>query len=198
MTRDRDVAAFGARAAGYEDGWLGRLHHEIADRCVDLVLACAPSPQRILDVGCGTGYLLRRLAQHCPGATELAGIDAAPAMVEAARNAAADGRLSFLAGPAEQLPYPAGTFDVVVSTTSFDHWADQRAGLAQCARVMAPGGHLVLADLFSAWLRPTLVAGRRDKARTRRRATRLLAGAGFHSVAWHHVYPLIHAATAQK
>ena len=125
MTRDRDVAAFGARASGYEDGWAGRLHHEIADRCADLALARSPSPSRVLDVGCGTGYLLRRLAARCPAATELAGIDAAPAMVAVAREAAvreaADGRLSFQAGTAEQLPYPAGTFDLVVSTTSFDH-----------------------------------------------------------------------------
>jgi SAM-dependent methyltransferase len=38
---------------------------------------------------------------------------------------------------AERLPWPAATFDLVVSTTSFDHWTDQRAGLAECARVLA-------------------------------------------------------------
>jgi ubiquinone/menaquinone biosynthesis C-methylase UbiE len=198
VTRDRDIAAFGARAPGYEDGWAGRLHHEIADRCADLALARSPSPSRVLDVGCGTGYLLRRLAARCPAATGLAGIDAAPAMVAVAQEAAADGRLSFQVGPAEQLPYPAETFDLVVSTTSFDHWADQRAGLAQCARVMAPGGCLVLADLFSPWLLPTLVGSRRHKARTRRRADRLLATAGLRPVGWHHLYPLLQAVTADK
>ena len=195
MNRDRDVAAFGERAPAYEDGWLGRLHHEIADRCADLALARSPSPRRILDVGCGTGYLLRRLAQRCPAATELAGIDAAPEMVQAAGG---DGRLSFLVGTAEQLPYPAGTFDLVVSTTSFDHWAGQQAGLAQCARVLAPGGYLVLADLFSAWLLPTLVGGRRHKARTRRRAGRLLTAAGLRPIAWQRLYPFLQAVTAGK
>jgi ubiquinone/menaquinone biosynthesis C-methylase UbiE len=198
VTRDRDVAAFGARAPAYEDGWLGRLHHDIADRCADLALASGPPPRRILDVGCGTGYLLRRLAQRCPAATELAGVDAAPAMVEVARKAAADGRLGFTVGTAEQLPYPAGAFDLVVIVTSFDHWADQQAGLAQCARVLAPGGHLLLADLFSVWLRPTLVAGRRGKARTKGRATRLLTTAGFQSLAWHRLYPFLQAATAAR
>jgi ubiquinone/menaquinone biosynthesis C-methylase UbiE len=68
VARDRDVAAFDARAPGYESGWLGRLHHQIADRTADLALTLTPAPRRILDVGCGTGYLLRRLATRCPQA----------------------------------------------------------------------------------------------------------------------------------
>jgi hypothetical protein len=85
----------------------------------------------------------------------------------------------------------------VVSTTSFDHWSDQRAGLGECARVLAPGGRLVLVDQFSVWLIPTLVVGRRGRARTPRRAGRLLVDAGFTSVAWHRIYAvIINAATA--
>jgi len=150
-----------------------------------------PAPGRVLDVGCGTGYLPRLLAQRCPQASELAGIDPAPAMIEAAEQAAGDQRLRFTVGAAERLPYPDGAFDLVVSTTSFDHWAGQRAGLGECARVLAPGGHLVLADLFSPLLRPTLLAGRRGKARTRRRASQLLIAAGFTGLAWHDLYAVI-------
>src|SRR5438477_7961952 len=139
MPGDRDVAAFEQRARGYEDGWRGRLHHEIANRTADLALTCVPAPRRVLDVGCGTGYLLGRLAARAPQAEVLAGIDAAPAMVEVAAAAAADDRLRCVVGTAEQPPWPAAAFDLVVSTTSFDHWADQRTGLAECARVLAPG-----------------------------------------------------------
>jgi ubiquinone/menaquinone biosynthesis C-methylase UbiE len=131
MARDRDVAAFGERAPGYDEGWRGRMHHQIADRTADLALTCVPAPRRILDVGCGTGYLLGRLAARAPQAQVLAGIDAAPAMIEVARAAAADDRLRFVVGTAERLPWPAATFDLVVSTTSFDHWADQREGLVR-------------------------------------------------------------------
>ncbi|MGO9297425.1 MAG: class I SAM-dependent methyltransferase [Streptosporangiaceae bacterium] len=191
MARDRDIAAFDARAPGYEEGWLGQLHHQIADRTADLAVGRVPAPQRILDVGCGTGYLLRQLAARCPQARELAGIDPAPAMVAAAQQAAADDRLRLQSGTAEHLPWPAGTFDLVVSTTSFDHWADQQAGLAECARVLVPGGTLVLTDQFSAWLLPTLIGTRRHKARTKLRATRLLATAGFRSVQWHNLYAVI-------
>jgi ubiquinone/menaquinone biosynthesis C-methylase UbiE len=199
MARDRDVAAFGERAQGYDEGWRGELHHQIADRTADLALTCVPAPRRILDVGCGTGYLLGRLAARAPRAEALAGIDAAPAMIGVATGAAADSRLRLVVGAAERLPWPAGTFDLVVSTTSFDHWVDQRAGLVQCARVLAPGGCLILADLFSALLLPTLLAGRRGKARTKRRATRLVTAAGLHSPQWHRLYAvIIQAVTATK
>lgn len=192
MAHDRDVGAFGQRAAGYEEGYIGQMHREIADRTVDLALAGEPSPGRVLDVGCGTGYLLRQLAARAPEAHELIGIDAAPAMISAAEAKAADDpRLRFAVGVSESLPFPDASFDLVVSTTSFDHWGDQRTGLAECARVIAPGGHLVLVDQFSAWLWPTLIGARRGKARTRRRATRLLAGAGFTSWRWHTLYAVI-------
>jgi ubiquinone/menaquinone biosynthesis C-methylase UbiE len=199
MARDRDVAAFGERAQGYDEGWRGRMHHQIADRAADLALTRVPAPGRILDVGCGTGYLLGRLAARLPQAEVLAGIDAAPAMIAVAGAAAADDRLRFMVGTAERLPWPAESFDLAVSTTSFDHWADQRAGLAECSRVLAPGGCLVLADLFSVLLVPTLLGGRRGKARTKRRATRLVTAAGLHSPQWHRLYAvIIQAVTATK
>jgi ubiquinone/menaquinone biosynthesis C-methylase UbiE len=107
--------------------------------------------------------------------------------------------VQFATATAEKLPYPQETFDLVISTTSFDHWADQRAGLAECFRVLVPGGRLVLIDLFSGWLVPTLLAGRRGKARTKRRAIRLLAEAGFPAPQWHDLYAvIIRAAIAAK
>jgi hypothetical protein len=57
--------------------------------------------------------------------------------------------------------------------------------------VTVPGGWLVLTDLFSGWLAPTLVGGRRHKARTKRRASRLLAAAGFQAVQWHDVEAVV-------
>jgi ubiquinone/menaquinone biosynthesis C-methylase UbiE len=197
------VEAFDERSAGYEQGWLGRLHHEIADRTADVALAVAPSPARILDVGCGTGYLLRLLASRYPEAAELAGVDPAPGMIKVAAASAAPGapagdeRLKFSAGVAEQLPYQDGSFDLVVSVTSFDHWSDQLAGLRECHRVLVPGGHLVLVDQLSSWLVPTLIFSRSGKARTKGRAGRLVGAAGFGSVAWHGVYAvIINAVTA--
>jgi len=199
MPHDRDVQAFDDRAATYESGYLGRLHHEISDRVADLALRQVPAPRRVLDVGSGTGYLLGVLAGRLPDAVELTGVDAAPFMVTVARANAPDERLRFLHGTAEQLPVPDSSYDLVVSATSFDHWTDQAVGLTECARVLAPGGTLVLADQFSLLLLPTLLAGRRGKARTRTRATRLVTAAALRTPKWHRLYAvLIQAVTAVR
>jgi ubiquinone/menaquinone biosynthesis C-methylase UbiE len=199
VASERDVEAFDDRAEVYESGWRGRLHHQIADEVAALVGRLAPNPRCVLDVGCGTGYLLRELAEKFPAAQVLRGIDAAPRMAEVARAMASDIRLSFNVGFAEHLPYESTSFDLVLSTTSFDHWHDQERGLAECARVLEPEGHLVLADLFSRGLIPTLFGSRRRKARTRERLTPLLAGAGLGSPSWHSLQtPLMAAAEVMK
>jgi len=195
----RDVAAYDERAGQYERGWRGRLHHTIGDRTAALTTSIGGRPRRVLDVGCGTGYLLRALASRYPEAEELAGINAAPNMIDTARAQTDDKRLTFTGGVAEHLPYPDASIDLVVSSTSFDHWSDQYAGLSECARVLRTGGHLVLVDQFSRLLVPTLALSRRGKERTRARADRLLLRAGFDRPRWHRLHAvIINAAVATK
>jgi SAM-dependent methyltransferase len=191
VSRDRDVKAFHDRANHYEEGWRGRMHREIAIRSADVALSSNHIPRCVLDLGCGTGLLLRLLADRLPEAETLFGIDAAAGMIAAAKSVAKDDRLRFSQGVAESLPYPDASFDLVISTTSFDHWEDQGAGLCEAARVLAQDGHFVLTDLFSMLLVPTMLLGHRDRARTRRRAERLLRAAGFRTVEWHSRYRLI-------
>ena len=184
--KDRDVAAFDRRAAGYESGAIGRMHQQIAESVANIALVVTPGARQVLDVGCGTGAMLRLLASRLPDAKTLIGIDPAPSMLRAATSVEAlDPRISFSAGVAEELPFADNDFDLLVSTTSFDHWADQALGLAECARVLRPGAPLVLCDLFSPLLVPTMWIGHRDKARTRSRANALLTAAGFSSLTWH-------------
>ncbi len=193
---DRNITTFAERAPRYDEGWLGRFHHDLARRAAAVALSSQPKPRRILDVGCGTGYLLGLLASRCPDAVELAGVDPAAPMIAVARVAAADRRITFVVGVAEQLPYPDDHFDLVLSTTSFDHWRDQRAGVVECARVLTADGRLIIADLFSRSLIPTLIGSRKGRGRTQPRAGRLLAGAGLQVTAWHDVVPLIKVVVA--
>nr|BFE99812.1 hypothetical protein GCM10020241_14880 [Streptoalloteichus tenebrarius] len=97
----------------------------------------------MLDVGCGTGRLLARLAARWPD-TRLAGVDPAPRMAAVAARQVPAAVVSV--GAAEALPIEDAGVDVVVSTTSFGHWADQRAGLREVARVLRPGGVCVVVE----------------------------------------------------
>jgi ubiquinone/menaquinone biosynthesis C-methylase UbiE len=198
MAHERDVVAFDARAPDYELGWLGRLHHDIAERTLAIALALDPKPRRLLDIGCGTGYLLRQAAEQLPDATKFVGIDPAAGMIDAARAAATDDRLTFQHGTAEELAFPDSSFDLVLASTSFDHWSDQRAGLAETARVLTKGGHFVLADLLSLWLLPTTLTVRRGRVRTIRRARAMLEDVGLQPIGRHNLYVIIGTVSATK
>jgi ubiquinone/menaquinone biosynthesis C-methylase UbiE len=186
VERLSDVDRFDERAASYESGRLGGWHRLIANRTAELAASVAPEGARVLDVGCGTGLFLRALAGRLPAAADLIGIDPAEQMLAVARVESPG--LELQRATAEQLPFPDRSFDLVASTLSFDHWRDQRAGLADFRRVLHPEGTLLLADLFAAWLWLTTL--RRRRARTRRRAEGLLAGAGFGSMSWERIFTL--------
>jgi ubiquinone/menaquinone biosynthesis C-methylase UbiE len=107
-------------------------------------------PQRdmqILDLGCGTGFPTFELAQLGGASCRVIGVDVwrdalARARIKArvyqlpnAHLVAADGAL---------LPFPAGTFDLIVSNLGINNFDDAPAALAECMRVTKPGGHLAL------------------------------------------------------
>jgi ubiquinone/menaquinone biosynthesis C-methylase UbiE len=190
------VTAFAERADRYDEGWLGRWHHDVATRSAAIAATAQPAAGRVLDVGCGTGYLLGELATRLPDATELIGVDAAPPMVATARPRTTDPRVRYSVALAESLPFRDNSFDLVVSTVSFDHWSDQPAGLAECRRVLRVGAHLVLTDLISSWLWPTTLTTRR-RARTVGRARALLDAAHLHPTHWQPIPPFLRAVTAQ-
>lgn len=140
----RDVERFSRWAPTYDRHLLQRLIFEPVQKTVlDLSAAEVPSPTAILDVGCGTGRLLRAADERFPG-TRLEGIDAAEGMIEQAR--ASGGRANFHLATAESIPFPDAEFDLVFSTMTFHHWADQQKGIAEIARVLKPGGRWVFAD----------------------------------------------------
>ncbi len=100
---------------------------------------------RVLEVSFGTGWLLTQYA----GRFRTDGIDLNPALVETARrNLAKTGvRVELQRGSVEALPYPDATFDTVVNTMAFTGYPDGPAAAAELARVLKPGGRLVLIDI---------------------------------------------------
>jgi len=104
----------------------------------------------VLDVGCGTGTLAIEVARRLGRAGRVAGIDPGTRQIARARSKAARRNLpiEFQTGVIEQLPFPDQTFDVVLSTLMMHHLPNtlKRQGLAEIARVLKPGGRLVIAD----------------------------------------------------
>jgi ubiquinone/menaquinone biosynthesis C-methylase UbiE len=167
--RRKDVDRFGRWASTYDRSYLQRLIFEpVHQATLEAVNQALPSPGRLLDVGCGTGQLLRRAAASFPDA-HLVGVDPAGEMVQRARTSAVGVGASFVQGAAEALPFDDANFDLVVSSMSFHHWADQQEGLREVSRVLVPGGLLALADALAlGWmLRVGLrIAGKRRRFHT--------------------------------
>ena len=149
-------------------------------------------PHDVLDVGCGTGALLNLLGEHFPDA-HLTGVDASEGMVGSARTpTVSSDRIRFHHAGAERLPFGDSTFDLVVSTVSFHHWADQRQGIAEVARVLSPGGTFLLADLHAlSYLRVFFAAARRrHRMHSRREVEAMLHAVGLTMPGWYPVFDL--------
>jgi len=103
-----------------------------------------------VDLGCGPGHLVVELARQAPE-LRLTGVDLSDELMERgevyARRAGVDDRVSFRKGDAQQIPFPDGSLDLVVSTLSLHHWSDPVAVLNEVARVLRPGGSFLIFDL---------------------------------------------------
>jgi ubiquinone/menaquinone biosynthesis C-methylase UbiE len=104
----------------------------------------------VLDVGSGTGTLALEAARSVGRTGRVCGIDPSAEQIARARAKTARRRVpvEFQNGVIEQLPFPDATFDVVLSTLMMHHVPapTKRQGLSEIARVLKPGGRLVIAD----------------------------------------------------
>ncbi len=136
----------------YERSWLQQRFFDPAQQAMLEVMKhhLPTQPSNVLDVGCGTGRLLRLIHERWPDA-DLIGIDPTSGMVEAAQQMLPDA--TFEVSFAEALPVPDASVDVAVSTFSFHHWSDPGAGLREVVRVLRPTGHFFLVDVaLPVWL----------------------------------------------
>jgi ubiquinone/menaquinone biosynthesis C-methylase UbiE len=106
------------------------------------VAAAVGRGARVLDVGCGPGHLVERLADR--GLT-VSGIDLDPAMIERAVRRIGE-RAELVAADVVSLPFADASFDLVVSTFSMHHWADHSGGLGEIRRVLKPEGRALIFD----------------------------------------------------
>lgn len=114
---------------------------------LDQQLDAMPHGASLLEVGCGGGQLLIELAERRPDLS-LTGLDLSDGQIARARARTAHfgGRVNCVVGSALDLPFEDGRFDGVLSVASLKHWPDPHLGLSECARVLRPGGRMLIVE----------------------------------------------------
>jgi len=98
----------------------------------------------LLDAGCGTGPMVTLLVDEFPE-VRFTGLDLTPKMIEVAQSKNLP-NAEFVVGDCENLPFDEESFDVVINSQSFHHYPNPQAFFNSVARVLVPGGTLVLRD----------------------------------------------------
>lgn len=143
-----------------DEAALERLVARLENRAKDRVFASLfdkyagrltlPGDARVLEVGCGTGAMMRFLARRDDFSGIALGVDQSPVFIDAARRYAQEervgDRVEFRVGDAHGLDFPDGTFDAVIAHTVISHVTDTAAVIREMARVVRPEGTLVIFD----------------------------------------------------
>jgi ubiquinone/menaquinone biosynthesis C-methylase UbiE len=172
------------------DRWARRYESDgVSQRLATLqqaaLAALEPGPgDRLLDVGCGTGAAVRAAAAVAERAV---GVDLSAGMIARGRGLAAGlANVELLEADAATLPFADASFTALLCTTSFHHYVQPGRAVAEMARVLAPGGRVVIADAATdrriVWLADRLLRRLQHSHVGLRRAgglESLLLGAGF-------------------
>jgi len=136
------------------------MQREVAERLAERLPLFNISPQRICDLGTGTGFLAQHMTQAYPDA-HLYAVDLSPTMLQHSRDKqratrswwhklnpfSATPSVHYVNADAYQLPFADGSMDMIVSSLMFQWCDDLDAALAECRRVLTPNGLLMLASL---------------------------------------------------
>jgi len=136
------AASFGKAAASYEQA--ARLQRLVGETLLEMIPRQF-TPGRLLDLGCGTGYFTRVLAQRFQK-SYMCGLDLSLGMLEYAARHSPEG-IDWICGDAEQLPLASASQDLVFSSLVIQWCPDLRQAFQEMRRVLAPGGRVLFATL---------------------------------------------------
>ncbi|UFS68623.1 malonyl-ACP O-methyltransferase BioC [Geomonas sp. RF6] len=137
MDREKVRNAFHRQAHQYDRHAV--VQRAVVDQLLERLERTGVRPRRLLDVGAGTGRLLAALHLAYPEAAA-SGVDLAPGMCESAAASLRGTGIEVLNADAEHLPFPADSFDLVLSTSTFQWLTTLDNAFAEAYRVLQPGG----------------------------------------------------------
>ena len=138
--KENSKAAFNQQAATYDKDIKGQHARSLYPVLLEK-LSHIPF-QSALDLGCGTGEMLKLILQEDVG-KELYGIDLSEKMLHVAKSKLPE-QVKLLLGDSEALPFPDNTFDVVYCNDSFHHYPAPMNVLREVHRVLKPGGTFLM------------------------------------------------------
>ncbi len=125
-------------------------HYEVTGWALDFLELLPAS--RVLDIGCGGGETLRRMAEYIKGG-HLTGVDHSPLSVEMSiaqnQESIDDGKMDIICASVSELPFEDNSFDRIITVESFYFWRDPENDLREVLRVLDKGGiFLITADIY--------------------------------------------------
>ena len=163
----------------------------------------AYSYESLLDVGCGTGFLIDNLTKQKPA--RYCGVDLSDEMIRMAEKKEIEGA-EFVVSSADKLPYPDGSFDIVTCSQSFHHYPYPEEAMREAKRVLKPGGLYLLSDTgiggVGAWIDNhiifKLMSSGDCRTTNRKGIEKLMANAGFTVTDSRQVKGMIYTVTGRK
>jgi malonyl-CoA O-methyltransferase len=143
IERELVKKAFGRHAGQYDS--LAKVQKKVTDRVAEMLTSCISPPATLLDIGAGTGRLLEKVSRIFPE-TDLVGVDLAFGMAQIARNRLEHiNRASLVCSDAENLPFQENSFDIVVSTSTYQWISPLEKAFEEAHRVLKPSGRFMFA-----------------------------------------------------
>jgi len=145
VAKEKIQHSFDKAASRYDEAAI--LQREVAERVLERLELIKLEPQRILDLGCGTGLNSKALDKRYKKA-QLISLDLAPGMLkEARKHKAWLSKQRFICGDAEALPLADNSVDLIFSSLTIQWCHDLDSLFKECLRVLKPGGLLMFATL---------------------------------------------------
>jgi malonyl-CoA O-methyltransferase len=150
--KDRIAQAFGRVAGAYDDA--ADVQWRVAAMLAEMICGgVRPPPARILEIGCGTGFLSLRVAEAFPG-SKLVLTDIAPTMVALCKERLGPGH-EYLVIDGECPTGLAGQFDLIVSNLAIQWFVDLKGGIERLCQLLSPRGKMFFSTLgrqtFDEW-----------------------------------------------